>query len=386
MMLQGHFVDIMLDPLYRDAGNPLFSTWEFMRGMTAPIFFTITGIVFTFLLLRKGLPLGQNPRVMKGLRRGVQLIFIGYLLQVNFGPLLTFHFRSHWWELDVLHCIGLALISLIGVYALHQKTRIPLAPLLLTVGLLLFIIEPITKAADWSFLPRFFEHYFTKAHGSAFTPIPWVGYTLIGGVIGWHISHDNALYRTAWWPVFFLICGWLLHSYSSLGLMSLHELSGMEVFKLMAYNNYLLIRLGHVFIVISIFMLLEVIFKQFPAVFLKVGQETLTIYGAHYVLLYGSWLGVGIATFGKYSLTPWATLIGAASFVIGFVLLTSRLDQIRSWNQKVLRPFIRFQFRRGRVWLLRYGLPALAPLMYRISALVEEARLNLFGKKAEARR
>ena len=52
MMLQGHFVDTMLAYRYRDLENALYSTWFFMRGMTAPIFFTITGLVFTFLLLR----------------------------------------------------------------------------------------------------------------------------------------------------------------------------------------------------------------------------------------------------------------------------------------------------------------------------------------------
>ncbi len=44
MMLQGHFVDTMLAYRYRDLENALYSTWFFMRGMTAPIFFTVTGL------------------------------------------------------------------------------------------------------------------------------------------------------------------------------------------------------------------------------------------------------------------------------------------------------------------------------------------------------
>lgn len=39
MMLQGHFVDTMLAYQFRDLGNVIYSTWFFMRGMTAPIFF-----------------------------------------------------------------------------------------------------------------------------------------------------------------------------------------------------------------------------------------------------------------------------------------------------------------------------------------------------------
>lgn len=347
MMLQGHFVHIMLDPDFCDLAHPIYAAWTFMRGMTAPIFFTITGLVFTYLLLRQGLPLGDNPRVKKGLRRGLQLIGIGYLLQLNWLNLVSLSPRAHWWEVDVLHCIGLGLITLIGLYALHQKTGLSLPGLMLTVGLVLFVAEPLAKGTDWTWLPRALEHYFTKAHGSTFTPIPWVGYTLIGGVIGWHISRDTALYRTGWWPVFFLLTGWLLDSYSADGLLYLHEWSGLLVFKQMAYNNYLLIRLGHVCWVIAAFIWLEVLFRRFPPLLLKVGSETLFIYGAHYVLLYGSWLGVGITSLGKYSLSPWACVAGAAGFVLLFLLLVHRLDALRGGWRRARRL--------GRVWLLRSG-------------------------------
>ena len=79
MMLQGHFVDTMLAYRFRDLENALYSTWFFMRGMTAPIFFTVTGLVFTFLLLRDGRPIKENERIRKGIRRGFFLIFLGYL-------------------------------------------------------------------------------------------------------------------------------------------------------------------------------------------------------------------------------------------------------------------------------------------------------------------
>jgi len=355
MMLQGHFVHIMLEQSVRDLTSPVYGTWAFLRGMTAPIFFTVTGLVFVYLLLRKGLPLQQNPRVRKGLRRGLQLIGIGYLLQINFFQFLGFDWRPHWWEVDVLHCIGVALLCLIALYALHQKTNLSLPWLLGSMGTVIFVLEPITHAADWSFLPRFWEHYFTRAHGSAFTPLPWVGYTLIGGVIGWHISRDTALYRTPWWPCFFLICGWILHAYSSPLMVNLYDWSGLLVFKQVAYNNYLFIRLGHVFMVLALFMWIEVLIGKFPRLLLKVGAETLLVYEVHYVLLYGSWFGIGIVSLGKYSLSPWACAWGAVAFVSGFLLLIHFLPSLRAWGRnQVVAPASR-SLRRLRVWLLREG-------------------------------
>jgi hypothetical protein len=240
--------------------------------------------------------------------------------------------------------------------------------------LALFVLEPIAVRADWSFLPRVVAHYATKAYGSTFTPLPWVGYTLIGGVIGWHINRDTALYRTGWWPVFFLISGWILHAYSSAALLLLHAWSGWEIFQLMAINNYLLIRLGHVLIVIALFIWFEVIFKRFPKLWLKIGGETLLIYEAHYVLLYGSWFGIGIAKFGKYSLSPWACAAGALAFVLCFVLLVSRLDAIRAfWRRQVVNR-LRRQVRLLRVWLLRTGPIWLHHLSRQVLALREQLR------------
>ena len=83
MMLQGHFIDGLLDNAFRDNTDLTFNIWKYFRGITAPVFFTVSGFIFTYLLIRvpqKGM---QNPRIKKGLKRGLQLIFIGYLLRTN---------------------------------------------------------------------------------------------------------------------------------------------------------------------------------------------------------------------------------------------------------------------------------------------------------------
>ena len=68
MMLQGHFIDGLLDPIFRDDSNVFYSIWKYFRGITAPVFFTVSGFIFTFLLMKSPMQGFKNPRVKKGHR------------------------------------------------------------------------------------------------------------------------------------------------------------------------------------------------------------------------------------------------------------------------------------------------------------------------------
>ena len=83
MMLQGHFVDTLLNPIYRDEANIAYQIWSYFRGITAPTFFTISGLVFLYLLLKAKDKGDDQSRIKKGLYRGLLLIAIGYALRVN---------------------------------------------------------------------------------------------------------------------------------------------------------------------------------------------------------------------------------------------------------------------------------------------------------------
>ena len=131
MMLQGHFIDGLLDPVYRDTTNSGFNLWLYFRGITAPVFFTMSGFIFTYLLIRMPYKGWTNPRVKKGIKRGVQLVFIGYLLRLNFLGLLKGQIYDAFYLVDVLHCIGLSILTIIGLYLLSIKARSWVFPTLL---------------------------------------------------------------------------------------------------------------------------------------------------------------------------------------------------------------------------------------------------------------
>lgn len=329
MMLQGHFVDTMLAYRFRDLENVLYSSWFFLRGMTAPIFFTVTGLVFTFLLLRDGRPIKENERIKKGIRRGLFLIFLGYLLKVNFPAFLIGWFYKSYPALDVLHNIGFALLALIALYCLHLVSKISLPFLYFGGGIFIFLINPTWLAYDWSFLPVVLRNYFDADNGSIFLPIPWLGFTLLGAGLGWHLFHKTYLYRTWYWPAILLTTGLAIHFFSTKGLLLLNQWTGWTNFLQLAYDNVLFWRFGHVLIILSLFIFLEKIIA-FPSLMLKIGSETLTIYATHYVILYGTWLGIGIKTFGQFTWQPIPVVIGAILFVLAAIVYIKYIEDIRT--------------------------------------------------------
>jgi hypothetical protein len=85
MMLEGHFTGSALADKYRDDNNWLFSFWHNLHGLTSPLFFAVTGVVFIYLLSRStDEPYFQNERVKKGFGRVRMLLFWGYLIQFDF--------------------------------------------------------------------------------------------------------------------------------------------------------------------------------------------------------------------------------------------------------------------------------------------------------------
>ena len=119
-----------------------------------------------------------------------------------------------------------------------------------------------------------------------------------------------------------IIGGFMVLSSSRL-FMNLSLFFNEELFKSIAYNNYLFIRLGYVFIIIALFFAFEKYLSKTPSLN-KVGQNTLNIYLIHYILLYGSFFGLGLTSFFSRSLNPITVITGAVFFVAINIWLAKR--------------------------------------------------------------
>ena len=350
MMLQGHFIDGLLDPVFRDPANPAYTTWLYFRGVTAPVFFTVSGFIFTYLLLRASRQGKNNPRLSKGLKRGLQLLLIGYLLRTNLLGLLQGNLYPAFFLVDVLHCIGLSLVAVVGLYRLSYAIRPGLfGPLLLVAGLLLFLFEPVYKTWEYAWMPEALANYFTRAHGSVFTLTPWMGYTLLGGalsVVFRRYRQDRHLYLKA--IAASLAGGVLLIRYASPFFNWAEKTTGIQLFGKIVSNNYLFMRLGDVLLVFAVFMLLRGLMKS--PVFLKIGQNTLSIYVLHFILLYGSFTGVGLYHYFHHTLEPLPAITGAMAFM--FLCTWAALWYDRNEDRLALRfrEIYRMGLGRLRLW------------------------------------
>lgn len=326
MMLQGHFIDGLLDPIFRDKGNIVFNIWLYFRGITAPVFFTVSGFIFTYLLIRVPQKGFDNPRVNKGIRRGLQLLLIGYLLRLNLFGLFKGEIYNSFYLVDVLHCIGLSILGLIGVYLLTINRKKYVFPTLLAgITVVLFLFEPIYKQWSFSFLPDLFANYFTKANGSVFTIIPWLGYTTLGAFISvlfTRFKDFKYLYPTA--ISISTLVGFVL-IFSSPFFKWMYAMTDLELFKLILANNYLFIRLGNVFLVFAVFMLLRRFMTNKTV--LQLGASTLSIYVIHFIILYGSFTGLGLYRFFNHSLTPSIAIPGALLFMVACSYLALKYNR-----------------------------------------------------------
>lgn len=354
MMLQGHFVDTLLAESYRDTSSTIYYLWAFMRGMTAPIFFTVTGLVFTYLLLKDGRSLQENKRIKKGLKRGFYLVGIAYLLKINFPALLTLYISPWVWSADVLHIIGLALIAIIGIVSLKTYAGGPLFLWMLVAGLASFFIDPFFTQHNWDHLPRFLAHYITNDYGSNFTLVPWLGYAFFGSALACVLRMRPQLCFTHWFPLLIMAFGWTLTLGSARLLVNIYQLTSWSYLEVIFNNNYLFVRLGHVLIAMSLFMWFVPRIKNIPPLISKIGGETLAIYGAHYVLLYGTCLGFGLYhMIGYRSMSPIPCAIGALMFVAVFVLMVKHIEIIRTFYQQQMPLYFYSVYRKSRVIVVR---------------------------------
>jgi hypothetical protein len=268
----------------------------------------------------------DNPRVKKGIKRGLELLLIGYLLRLNLFGLFKGEIYSSFYLVDVLHCIGLSILGIITMYLLTAKRQKWLLPIILvTTTMVLFIFEPWYKPVDFQVLPQWLANYLTKANGSVFTIIPWFGYATFGSfasVLFYRYRNSKRLYPMA--MGISALLGFVLIFYSSDAFLAFSGATGISLFKAIFYNNYLFIRLGDVLLVFSVFML----FRHFLTnrTLLRLGQSTLSIYIIHFIILYGSFTGLGLYGFFHHAVSPVILIPGVLVFVVVCSYLALRYE------------------------------------------------------------
>ena len=347
MMLQGHFIDTLLAVEFRNTSNLAYQIWQYFRGITAPVFFTISGLIFTYLLMKANKNGTSNERIKKGIVRGLMLIGIGYALRVPIFRWFSGSFDTYFLVIDVLQCIGLSLILIVFFYKFVQRKVLVFSVLMFCLGGVIFITEPLYRTYTAENIPLFFANYLTKSNGSIFTIVPWFGYMTYGAFIATlFYSYINSLKFKSTIIFVFLTLGLLLVNGSTWVFQKIYLWTDIQLISDVANFNYLFIRLGNVLVIFGIFYAFERFLKQ--TLILKIGQKTLSIYVIHFIVLYGSFTGLGLnRIFGK-NLNPTEVIVGALLFLssVSFIAIyrtkanSFLYYKIRQLTQKISSLFI----------------------------------------------
>lgn len=322
------------------SSNLLFNAWGFMRGLTAPLFFTISGTVFSFLLhlqLKKSdmLQFWQLRRIKKGIKRGLMLLLIGYLIQINFRYIsyyLQGNINPHFYTFHVLQCIGLSILSLIIATYLSFKLKISYHWLYAVLGISLFVGTFFIRSTE-DYLPYHFPvliQNMIQGPETEFSIFPWMGFVFMGATFGSllarysiHEDKKRLIKFTLLFAIASFLLGWVLTVLSSY----------TPQFQLSTNPQYLWYfdRLGFVFLLFTLFIpLAEWKIAKNP-MFIGMGQNTFFVYVAHAILLYGAFIGYSLRDLLQARLSGLSSILSAILFLVFFALLIKYLPNISAF-------------------------------------------------------
>jgi uncharacterized membrane protein len=332
MMVMGHTIDALLLNEYRSYDYLGFKLWQFARGMTAPIFLLTAGTVFVYLLRSITLPLRDNPRVAKGVKRSLLLFAFGYLLRFPSSSIISVFSApaEQWrafWTVDALQLIGVGMLLLLFLAFLSEKLRLNDLAVFGAGGLFFFASAPFCERIIWNdWLPSPIAAYFYSGSGSLFPLFPWAGYVMFGGVLGVYLARGGRESEPFRLSRRLIIAGTaLLALYYYAG--TLKDASYGPVHFWASSPDLVLLRLGSVLLLIIPIALFSARIRAVPPTLLAVGRRTLPIYLLHLVILYGSPWNQGLNRLCDRCLPPWPSLSAALLMLIvmiGFAVAYSK--------------------------------------------------------------
>ncbi len=355
MMIMGHsFFDLVRPSLVNLSEFPWF-VWEFLRGLTAPLFLFISGIVQVFANKRIDHKLPKET-IYKRIRIALLLIFLAYFL--NFPVQKAFHliFQSKqnlipFFQVNILQIIGLTLLWIL-LYFSFTKNNQQLGKISLWTGIFIFALTPLVHLIDWyNILPLPIAPYFSLEKGSYFTIFPFSGFTFFGVAFGTYLERFELHQRA---NVIVKLGFKLLMIFLPLGiavyfLINSFSLPFYDVYK--ANSGMSIIRLACVLALLSFFVLLYQKylhnFNSIQKVSTTLGKNALFVYVLHLIILYGLPWYPGFATIYN------RTLDVIPSFAISLTIVFISFSIVFIFEDSVSKKrFLKPIFRYGVVSLL----------------------------------
>ncbi len=324
IMLQGHVFQSFLRNDLR-GGSP-YMTSQFLGGMPPAIFLFLLGVTFAFLMHsqeKKGVPALRRWRA--AIRRS------GYLFAAAFAFRLQLWIfaipNSPWTDLfrvDILNCMGLALLVFSVMAVFRTQERIRLCAIL---GVAVAAAAPVVSGLDWSGVPALIRNYIIPDH-LFFGFFPWASFVAFGmsaGSILRLLKPEDvapAMQWFAWGGLALAFTAWAIsHTPISIYSSSDFWLNGPSL---------ILIKLGATLVLIAFAWVWNIGITHLDWSWVRqFGLTSLLVYWVHVELVYGRWFSIfkEQLTVGQ---TVFATIVTILS-MLGLSLIRTNWPQVRNY-------------------------------------------------------
>ncbi len=332
IMIQGHTFDSFTAANLKQQGPFMLS--QFLGGMPPAIFLFLTGITFSFLMdsQDRQQPSGWR-RIVAALKRSRYLFILAFLFRLQ---LFVFGYptspASELLRVDILNCMGLAMLLLSPMAVFTTRERIRLCTIL---GLLIAGLAPFLSQTGPSsgLATGLLRSYFVPSF-TAFGFLPWAAYLAFGMAAGSviRITKNEDMPR--------LMLGMLA---VGLGLIIAARYAADLPFSIYPKIDFwldspalALIKLGVVLSTLAVGYLwvnagLE---TQKWSIFRQLGTTSLLVYWVHIELVYGRWLAVFKESLGVIPVL--FVTAGILALMVGISVLQTRYQEL-GWIFKAPR-------------------------------------------------
>ncbi len=293
LMVQGHTLDALVTPTELDIAHFPWSVWHFLRGLTAPAFLVVSGIVHVFATRRDSAGRIPGELIWRRIRWALTLLGIGYLMMFPAQRMwhLPYVPAAEWtafFRVHILQLIGVTLVFVLGLFVLTRTDR-QLSIVGIVSAAFIIAAAPYAATVDWyRWLPEPIAAYMSTERGSLFPVVPFSAYLLLGIPIGVWLKHLDPEQRTQALLYRLPLLGILVLSLAPPLTWACQGLLPAHANPFHANPGLILLRFGLVLLFVGAAAWLHRWTRRWEHFYAIAGRYALLIFVGHLVLLYGT--------------------------------------------------------------------------------------------------
>ena len=337
-MIETHLVNALLKPSLREGF--FFAVLNFVNGLVAPSFLFCAGFAFAITLSRRWEAYTHfRPPLWRYVVRLALILTVGYALHLPFFSLSRMRELNDlqswasFYQADILHVISIS-IGLLLVVSLAMRRRELSIYIAAVLAFIMVFVSPVVRGADYSWLPIWLRPYLTSKVPSVFPMFPWSAFLLFGAFIGYryHTAHETNEER----PFMFRLPGValigilaaLFFNFAPITLYSRYDFWGPS-------PEFFFVRLGLVALFLAGFWWLGRFHRASPkSVAIVFGQESLLVYVAHLLIVYGQDYDWSLARKYGTSLNYLECLGIFLLLAAGMFIVAYSWHRLKAWNKR----------------------------------------------------